>query len=38
MHISESEKIIRTLYEITSEHDKGFEYQVTRLLKLASER
>lgn len=38
MQISESEKIIRTLYEITSEHNKGFEFQVTRLLKLACER
>jgi len=38
MHISESEKVIRTLYEITSEHDKGFEFQVTRLLELACER
>jgi len=38
MYISESEKIIRTLYEITSEHDKGFEFQVIRLLKLACER
>ena len=38
MQISESERIIRTLYEITSEHDKGFEFQVTRLLKLACER
>ena len=38
MQMSESEKIIRTLYEITNEHDKGFEFKVTRLLQLACER
>jgi len=38
MTISESEKVIRTLYEITSEHSKGFRYQVHRLLDLGCER
>lgn len=38
MKISESEKIIRTLYEITCKHNEGFESQVTKLLKLGCER
>lgn len=38
MAVSESEKVIRALYQITSDHNKGFEHQVTQLLKLGCER
>lgn len=38
MAISESEKVIRTLYQITTETHKGFEHQVSRLLKLGCDR
>ena len=36
--MSESEKLIRRLYSITSEVDKGLDYQITQLLKLGCER
>ncbi len=38
MPMSESERVIRTLYEITTEYEKGFRYQVHRLLNLGCER
>lgn len=38
MSASESEKLIRTLYEITNDYQKGFDYQVSKLLKLGCER
>jgi len=38
MPMSESEMVIRTLYEITTETSKGFAYQVKRLLTLGCDR
>ena len=38
MPASESEKLIRTLYEITNDYEKGFDYQVSKLLKLGCDR
>ena len=38
MPMSESEKVIRTLYEITADSRKGFEYQIQKLLQLGCER
>ncbi|WP_108651100.1 sensor domain-containing diguanylate cyclase [Dongshaea marina] len=37
-NISESEKVIRTLYQITSNHSRGFPYQVQQLLQLGCDR
>lgn len=36
--IVSSEEIIRRLYQITNDYKKGFEYQVTQLLKMGIER
>lgn len=36
--ITENEKVIRRLYEITSRHDQGFDHQVRELLHLGCER
>ena len=38
MKRSESEKVIRTLYQITTETHNGFEHQINRLLMLGCER
>lgn len=38
MSMSESEKLIRSLYEITNENHKGFPHQVSRLLRLGCDR
>ena len=38
MKISESERLIRRLYAITTDFSNGFEYQVTQLLELGCER
>lgn len=38
MGISESEKLIRSLYEITNENHKGFAYQISKLLRLGCDR
>lgn len=38
MTMSESEVVIRTLYEITTENNQGFAHQVQRLLALGCER
>lgn len=35
---SESERVIRRLYEITSRYDMGFEHQIQSLLKMGLER
>jgi signal transduction histidine kinase/CheY-like chemotaxis protein len=37
-HISESERLIRRIYQITNEYDKGLEFQIIELLKLGLER
>jgi diguanylate cyclase (GGDEF)-like protein len=36
--VSESELVIRTLYEVTSDYRHGFEHQIRRLLKLGCRR
>jgi hypothetical protein len=36
--MTDSEKIIRTLYEITTAYEQGFDHQVSQLLKLGCER
>jgi len=38
MEMTENEKVIRKLYEITSQHEKGFAIQVQELLALGCER
>ncbi len=38
MPLSKSENIIHSLYHITSQYEKGFEFQVEQLLKLGCER
>lgn len=38
MQMTENEKVIRQLYEITSQHEKGFAAQVKALLTLGCER
>jgi len=38
MSMSESEKLIRRLYAITTEIEQGFDHQITQLLKLGCER
>ena len=38
MAMCESEKVIRTLYGISTEADKGFEYQILKLLEMGCER
>ncbi|WP_076540134.1 sensor domain-containing diguanylate cyclase [Shewanella sp. UCD-KL21] len=35
---SSSERVIRRLYQVTQEHNKGFEYQLIELLKMGLER
>lgn len=35
---SESERVIRRLYQITQAYDKGFSYQIQQLLKMGLER
>ncbi|MFC3151370.1 ATP-binding protein [Litoribrevibacter euphylliae] len=36
--ISESERLIRRIYQITNAYDKGFDYQIQELLRLGLER
>lgn len=36
--ISESERLIRRIYQITNEYEKGFNYQIQELLKLGLDR
>ncbi|GLQ30347.1 GAF domain-containing hybrid sensor histidine kinase/response regulator [Litoribrevibacter albus] len=38
VNISESERLIRRIYQITNEYKKGFDYQIQELLKLGLER
>ncbi|MDD1783106.1 sensor domain-containing diguanylate cyclase [Enterovibrio sp. ZSDZ35] len=38
MEMSESEKVIRCLYQITNDFDKGLDHQINELLKMGLER
>ena len=38
MTMTENEKVIRSIYQITSNHDKGFAWQVRELLRMGCER
>ena len=38
MTMTENEKVIRSIYQITSNHDKGFAWQVRELLSMGCER